>query len=428
MTGFFLLSLLFFLIGVVLNGLFSGYEIGFISADRIRMRYLAEEEKDSRAIRLLAELQKPEKMLITVLVGTNVALIVGTYALTSLVEAEWLSALIAAPVFLVFGEIVPKSIFRRHPNVLSLALLPIIRFFEFLFAPLVLPTLFAMRGLRWVTGRKAESLAPVLSTEEDLRHLIDESAARGSIERDEQVMIHSVMDLPKKQAKEIMVPRIQILSIPADATRTELVHLFQTTGCTRIPIFRGSIDNIVGVATAFDVLLDTDPSNPDILRFAKPVVHVPDTKPVDELLHELKEAPLHIAIVTDEYGGTDGLITLEDVLEEIFGEIRDEFDREESLIQRLGPGSYVVDASMSLGDLSAVIGVPIEDETVETFGGWIMRRAGRIPLQGEKIKHGNFRITVLEGRQNQLVKVRLDVVTGADSAHGADDADEENFD
>jgi len=413
MTGFFVLALLFFLLGIFLNGLFSGYEIGFISADRIRMRYLADEEKEPRAIRLLAEIRKPEKMLITVLIGTNVSLIAGTYALTSIVSVEWLSSLIATPMFLIFGEIVPKSIFRRHPNVLSLALLPIIRFFEVLFAPLVLPTLAAMRGLRWVTGRNAESLAPVLSTEEDLRHLIDESAARGSIEPDEQVMIHSVMDLPKKQAKEIMVPRTQILAVPADATRAELVHFFQTTGCTRIPIFRGSIDEIIGVATAFDVLLDTDPASPDIARFAKPVFHVPDTKPVDELLHELKKSPLHVAIVTDEYGGTDGFITLEDVLEEIFGEIRDEYDREESLIQRLGPGSYVVDARMSLKELSAVIGTSIEDEDVETFGGWIMRRAGRIPLQGEKIKHGDFRITVLEGRQNQLVKVRLDVLADA---------------
>ncbi len=417
MTAFVVVSILFFLLGIVLNGFFSGYEIGFISADRIRMRYLAEEEKDPRAIRLLAEIQAPERMLITVLIGTNVALIFGTFALTSLVRDEWISTLIAAPAFLIFGEIVPKSIFRRHPNVLSLSLLPAIRFFEVLLAPLVWPTLHGLRGLRWMTGRRTESLAPVLSTEEDLRHLIDESAARGSIEPDEQEMIHSVMDLPKKRAKEIMVPRIEILAISADATREGLLRMFQETGCTRIPVYRGSIDEILGVATAFDVLLDTDAGNPDIARFARPVIHVPDTKPVDELLHELKETPQHIAIVTDEYGGTDGLITLEDVLEEIFGEIRDEHDREESLIQRLGPTSYVVDARMALKDLSEVIGASIEDEDVETLGGWIMRRAGRIPAQGEKIKHGDFRITVLEGRQNQIIKVRLDVLADAPDAN-----------
>lgn len=422
MTSFLAISFGFFLLGILLNALFSGYEIGFISADRIRMRYLAEEEEEPRAIRLLAEMQRPEKILITVLVGTNIALIFGTYALTSLVQDEFVASLVAAPMFLIFGEIVPKSIFRRHPNVLALALLPIIRVFEVLLAPLVLPTLLALRALRRVTGHKTESLTPVLSTEEDLRHLIDESAARGSIERDEQEMIHSVMDLPKKQAKEIMVPRIQILAIPADATRMELVHLFQTTGCTRLPIYRGTLDEIIGVATAFDVLLDTDSSNADITRFAKPVIHVPDTKPVDELLHELRDSPTHVAIATDEYGGTDGMITLEDVLEEIFGEIHDEHDREESLIHRLGPNSYVVDAQMSLHDLSEVVGQPIEDEEVETFGGWIMRRAGRIPLQGESIKHDNLRVTILEGRQNQIAKARLDII------QETPEANEGNFD
>lgn len=422
MTSFLAISFGFFLLGILLNALFSGYEIGFISADRIRMRYLAEEEEEPRAIRLLAEMQRPEKILITVLVGTNIALIFGTYALTSLVQDEFVASLVAAPMFLIFGEIVPKSIFRRHPNVLALALLPIIRVFEVLLAPLVLPTLLALRALRRVTGHKTESLTPVLSTEEDLRHLIDESAARGSIERDEQEMIHSVMDLPKKQAKEIMVPRIQILAIPADATRMELVHLFQTTGCTRLPIYRGTLDEIIGVATAFDVLLDTDSSNADITRFAKPVIHVPDTKPVDELLHELRDSPTHVAIATDEYGGTDGMITLEDVLEEIFGEIHDEHDREESLIHRLGPNSYVVDAQMSLHDLSDVVGQPIEDEEVETFGGWIMRRAGRIPLQGESIKHDNLRVTILEGRQNQIAKARLDII------QETPEANEGNFD
>jgi len=402
-----------FCLGIALNGLFAGYETGFISADRIRIRYLAEEEKEARAERLLKEMHKPEKMLTTVLIGTNVSLIFGVFALTNVVTNDLVATLIATPMFLIFAEIVPKSVFRRHPSVLSLAFLPVIRFSEVVLSPIIFPLLLILRGMRWVTGRKTESLAPVLSTEEDLRHLIDESAARGSIERDEQEMIHSVMDLAEVNAYEIMVPRIDIQAVSSDASRAELVKLFQESGRTRIPVYEGSLDKILGVVNAFDVLLDTDPENVDIARFAKPVMHVPDTKPLDELLKELKEHHQHIAIVTDEYGGTDGLITLEDVLEEIFGEIRDEHDREESLVHQVGPDSYVVDARISLEDLSSVIRVPIEDEEVETFGGWVMRKAGRIPLQGEKLKHGGFRVTVLEGRQNQLVKCRLDVLPEA---------------
>ena len=402
-----------FFLGIALNGLFAGYETGFISADRIRIRYLAEEEKEPRAIRMLTEMHKPEKMLTTVLIGTNVSLIFGVFALTTVVTNDLLATLIATPLFLIFAEIVPKSIFRRHPSSLSLALLPTIRFFELLLLPIIYPMLFILRAMRWVTGRKTESLAPVLSTEEDLRHLIDESAARGSIEPDEQEMIHSVMDLAEVHANEIMVPRIDMQAVSSDASRDELVKMFQESGRTRIPIYEGSLDKILGVVNAFDVLLDSDPENPEITRFAKPVLHVPDTKPLDELLKELKQQSQHVAIVTDEYGGTDGLITLEDVLEEIFGEIRDEHDREEALVHQVGPDSYVVDARISLEDLSTAIGVPIDDEEVETLGGWVMRNAGRIPLQGEKLKHAGFRVTVLEGRQNQLVKCRLDVLPEA---------------
>ena len=229
-------------------------------------------------------------------------------------------------------------------------------------------------------------------------------------------MIHSVMDLAEVHANEIMVPRINIEAVPTDTTRDELARLFQESGRTRIPVFEGSLDKIIGVANAFDVLLDTEPANADITRFAKPVLHVPDTKPLDELLKELKQHPQHVAIITDEYGGTDGFLTLEDVLEEIFGEIRDEHDREEALTHKVGPNSYVVDARIPLEDLSTVIEVPIQDDEVETLGGWVMRRAGRIPLQGEKIKSGAFRVTVLEGRQNQVTKCRLDVLPEARGA------------
>jgi putative hemolysin len=404
-----------FVLGIVLNGLFAGYETGFISADRIRIRYLAEEEKEPKAIRLLGEMEKPEKMLTVVLIGTNVSLIFGVFALTNVVTNDFLATLIATPLFLIFAEIVPKSVFRRHPSSLSLALLPTIRFCGLVLSPIILPMLFALRAMRWLTGRKTESLAPVLSTEEDLRHLIDESAARGSIEPDEQEMIHSVMDLAEVHAKEIMVPRIDVQAVASETTREELVKMFQESGRTRIPVYEGSLDNVLGVVNVFDVLLDADADNPEITRFAKPVLHVPDTKPLDELLKELKQQTQHVAIVTDEYGGTDGLITLEDVLEEIFGEIRDEHDREEALVHQVGPNSYVVDARVSLEDLSTAIGVTIEDEEVETLGGWVMRQAGRIPLQGEKLKHGGFRVTVLEGRMNQLIKCRLDVLPEARS-------------
>ena len=413
-----MLALSVFVLGVALNGLFAGYETGFISADRIRIRFFSEEEKNPHATKLLREMEHPEKMLTMVLIGTNISLIIGTMALQSVVHVAWLTALIAAPALLIFAEIVPKSVFRRHPNVLSTALFPLMQGFALLLAPLTVPTLACVRILRWATGVGSDSTAQVMSTEEDLRNLIDESAARGTIEREEQEMMHSVMDLQKRVAKEIMVPRIDIQAVPADSSRAELLDLFKESGRTRIPIYRDTIDSIIGVANVYDLLLDSEPDNDDITRFAHEILHVPDTKPVDDLLQELKRAPQHVAVVTDEYGGTDGLITLEDVLEEIFGEIRDEHDHELALIQRVGPNNFVVDARMPLEDLSEVIEVSIEDEEVETAGGWVMHLAGRIPLQGEKLKFGRFQITVLEGQPNQIGKIRLDVLPEAGEQGG----------
>jgi putative hemolysin len=400
-----------FLLGVLLNGLFAGYETGFYSADRIRIRHKAEEENDSKATTLLKELESPDKMLTTVLVGTNISLIFGTLALTRQLEGSpgWLAPLIATPMYLVFAEIIPKSIFRRHPNRLSLSLLPTIRFFEFLLAPLIYPTLWLVIGMRRMAGVRGEEANPIMSSEEDIRNLVDESAAKGSIEKEEQEMIHSVMDLQRTQAKGIMVPRIDIKALPKTASRKELIELFKESGLTRIPIYDGSIDTILGVANAYDVLLDHSEEKEGIEQFAREVNHVPDTKPVDDLLQELKGTAQHMAIVTDEYGGTDGLITLEDVLEEIFGEIHDEHDQAHDRIKQLGPRNFVVDARMTLEEVSDSIGYELEDIEVETIAGWVMHLAGRIPMQGEKLKTDGFRITILEAQGSRIVKVRLDI-------------------
>ena len=398
-----------FLLGIVMNGLFAGYETGFILADRIRIRHLAEEEQDARAKRLLRDIERPDTMLTVVLVGTNVSLIFGTLALTKQIEQVWLSTLIATPMFLIFAEIVPKSVFRRHPTRLAMALLPTIRFFEVLLMPLVLPTAWCVKGMRFVMGISKDAQNPMMNTEDDLRSLVDESAARGSIDKVEQEMIHGVMNLQTTQAKEIMVPRTEMRALPMSASRDELLALFQETGLTRILIYEDTIDSILGVANVYDVIQDYESASGTIEKFAREVTHVPDTKPIDDLLQELKKRGEHLAIVTDEYGGTDGLITLEDVLEEIFGEIHDEHDEALEMIQQIGPRNYVVDARMPLEELSEAVGMRIADVDVETVGGWVMHMAGRIPAQGESVNHEGFRVVILEGTEKRVLKVRLDL-------------------
>ncbi|MCP4640845.1 MAG: HlyC/CorC family transporter [bacterium] len=413
------IALIVFLGAVLLQGLFAGYETGFVSTNPIRIRFMAEEERLGRAGRLMAYAGNPDRMLSMLLIGTNIATIVGTIALTRGAEAvaegygELIAMLIATPVMLVFAEIIPKSVFRTHPNRLALALLPVVELFYHALAPLTIPVAWVTTRLFRTARGEQYHLSPLMSSRDDVRVLVDESATHGTIEPEEQKMIHSVINLQRTQAKEIMVPRIDIKSLPSDATRDELLALFAESGLTRIPVYEETIDEVVGIVNAHDVLLDETPEALDIARFVRPVVHVPDTIKVDDLFESLKAGKQHMAIVTDEYGGTDGLITIEDILEEIFGEIQDEHDREVSPINRVGPGAYVMDARLSLEEMAEAIGVPVEDEEVETVGGWLMHVAGRIPAQGEVINHNGFRMTVLDGGENFVAKIRLEVLPEA---------------
>ncbi len=410
-----------FLASVVLSGLFSGYETGFVSSNPIRVQFMAEQDRRPRAAQLLEYLQNPDRMLTMLLVGDTLALVMGTLALAC-VMPPWLAALIGAPVFLILGEILPKSVFRRHPARLSLALLPLMRFFHTISAPITAPVAYFIRAVMRIFDRDRQHISPFMSSLEDVRILVDESAAHGTIEQEEQRMIHSVIDLQNTEAQEVMVPRVQIEALPDTATRAELLATFEETGRTRIPVYRESIDHVIGVINAYDVLLDTDPQNEDITRFIEDVMHVPDTMKLDDLFQVLTRQKQHIAIVADEYGGTDGLITLEDILEEIFGEIEDEHDVAESRIHQVAPNAFVVDARVSLEDVSQVLPVPIEDDHVETVGGWVMRVAARIPAQGEVILTDPYRVTILEGGTNHVARLRLELLPQPKAGDGNETA------
>ncbi len=413
---FFALGL--FLLGIVLNAFFAGYETGFVASNPIRVRYLAEKEGNRNASLLLKYIDMPDRMIAVVLVGTNLALVMGTTALSSQVAAFW-ATVIATPLFLTFGEVVPKSMFRLHPTLFSLKLLPVIRFFDALLAPVVLPTTWVSRRFVAMASDDSQDMRVLMTSLEDMRHLVDESADHGTIEPEEKEMIHSVIDLQTRQAQEIMVPRIDIKALPETATKADLIDLLKESGLTRIPIYRESVDDIIGVANAFDVLTDNEPEKTDIERFIKPgILHVPDTMKLDDLLEAIRGSKVHMAIVIDEYGGTDGLIALEDILEEIFGEIHDEHDKEAKQLRRVGPNAYVIEARMSLEAVSESIGVPLMDEEVETIGGWLMHITGRIPAQGEVIVEGRFRVTVLSGGPSQLSSIRLEILPEVNEDHG----------
>lgn len=406
-----------FAFAALLSLLFSGYETAFVSSNHLRVRVMAEEEKNSQAAKLLRHFNRPDQMLATILLGNNIANVAATISISLIMAAlvanrlvgDLITMIIVTPLVLIFCELIPKSVARAHPNHLALYLLRPVRVIYVLLWPLSTPVAVATRLLLNLVGRTAETMSSVMTSVEDVRGLIDETAEHGTIEPEEQEMIHSVINLQETQAKAIMSPRIDIQALPRTATRDELLDLFESCGRSRIPIYEDSIDNIVGVVNVHDAMLDTTQSENTVEHLIREVKHVPDTMKVDDLLKEFKASKSHIAIVIDEYGGTFGLVTLEDILEEIFGEIQDEHDREESPIQKVGKNAYVIDARMPLEEASEAMGISLVDEEVDSVGGWIMHIAERIPAPGEVIEHEGYRLTVLSGKPNFISKVRIDL-------------------
>lgn len=397
-----------FLCSVVITGFFAGYETGFVSANLIRIRNMADKKHKAAAMRLAAHYENPSRLITMLLIGTNLSLVLGTTALTR-AFGPLLATLIATPVFLVFAEIVPKSVFRYFPTRLVIFFFPLIRIAEGLFAIITIPVAILSQALLKLVDSEGKGMRMFLTSIEDMRSLVDESHDQGTLDPEEHEMIHSVIDLQTQCANEVMVPRIYIQAVPESATPQELKTIFIESGRTRIPVYKETIDHILGVINAFDVIKVSNNELKDIRPFIKPILHVPDTMKLDDVLKAMRDARQSMAIVTDEHGGTDGLITVEDILEEIFGEIHDEYDITTTQIKQVGANAYVVDAKTSLEELSDYLNIAIQDEEVETVGGWVNRLAGHIPTKGEVIPHDLFRIIVLEGQPSHVTSIRLEV-------------------
>jgi putative hemolysin len=264
-------------------------------------------------------------------------------------------------------------------------------------------------------GGKQRPLAGYLSTEE-LKMLVETGSEQGGIEEDEKEMIHGVIELAEKSVHEVMVPRIGIRAVNVDDPLEEVLDMIVRAGHSRLPVFEENLDNIIGILYAKDLLpylREEQRNGPiDVRQIIRPPVYVPESKRVDELLHEMQTAKRHIAIVVDEYGGTAGLITMEDVVEEIVGEIQDEYDTEEELVETVesdGVDTYRLDGRVSMDDLRDLFDLPDDDEPDEdaydTVGGFIVHRVGRIPLPGSEVPFGDVTLKVEAADSRRVAKV-----------------------
>ncbi len=436
-TGNALLDLAIVLALILVSGFFAASEISLITVRRHRLQGLEEEGNRSArtALRLTSD---PSRFLATIQVAMTflgfLASALGAVALSGTVS-EWIASipvdairsasgeiafilitLLIALSSIIIGELVPKTLALGAAERFALAVAEPIGFLERMLSPIVWFVSSISGLLVRALGGKERPQAGYLSTEE-LKLLVETGSEQGTIEEDEKEMIHGVIELAETKVHEVMVPRIGIRAVELSDPFEEILDMVVRAGHSRIPVFQENLDNIVGILYAKDLLpyLKPDKSGApkiDIRTLLRPPVYVPETKAVDELLHEMQLAKRHIAIVVDEYGGTAGLITIEDIVEEIVGEIQDEYDTEEPLVEPIasdGVLTFRLDGRLSMDDLRDLFDLPDEEEEDEeaydTVGGFIIHRVGRIPLAGAEVPFRDVTLRVEAADSRRVSKV-----------------------
>ena len=402
-----------FLVGAVcvcIEGFFSGSEIAMVSASRTLIRQRAA-EGDRAALLIEKLLQKPQTLLATTLIGTNLALITFSVTMTLALlgnrgsTSEALAVVMVTPMTLLLGEVIPKSLCQHHAD----------RIIGRIVYPLHIASL-VLRPAVWIMGTLASAIARLLGTDqkrafitrEELSLLIEAEAAPGSeITHSEREMIANVLEMSEAEAQDVMVPLSEVAALPERTTLAEAALEIGDKQHSRMPVFRDRIDNVVGIVHVFDLLAAEDDRR-TVAEVARPAKFVPETVPAIDLLVDLQRTGDHMAVVVDEYGGAVGVVTVEDLLEEVVGEIDDEYDDEPSPIEQERPGVWRIQARTAIDRINSELGVELpESEDYETIGGLLLEHFHRIPKTGESMVTGPLTVRVLEASDRAIEVVQL---------------------
>jgi len=417
---------------IVLQGFFSGSEMALVSADRVRIR--AEQESGGRSVRLLGRfLEDPERILTTTLIGTNLCVVSGTTLFAALLHkvlpmvpqepgadghnVELYTVLMLAPLLLLFGELIPKSVYRRysgriapvviHPLTwLSVGLFPLVSIVRSLTSVL----------LKMVGGTTSSRMAV---SRDELRLLLEFDAGRQpernrdrqnkdkeAIEETERDMIHRIFDFPEVVVREVMRPLIDVVAVSEAATVQEAADLFLESGYSRLPVYHERVDDIIGLLRARD-LLSEDIDASSIRRWIRRVPYVPEAQKVDQLLTSMQRKRQGMAVVLDEYGGAQGLVTIEDILEEIVGEIEDEHDEPAPDIYQVSERELLVWARVEVDHLNEQFDLGIDDGSYETLGGFLLEKFGQIPRTGDQCRTDKAVFTIVTATSRVVEKVQI---------------------
>ncbi|MDO4521830.1 MAG: hemolysin family protein [Eubacteriales bacterium] len=400
------------LILIVLSAFFSSAETALTTVNKIKIRTLAQ-EGNRRAETLLKITDEPGRLLGTILVGNNIVNLAASSMTTTLMLqlvgnlGVSIGTGVLTLVILIFGEISPKTLATAHAEKFSLAYAPVIYMLIQLLSPVVFIINLLARLFLKLLHVNPDAGEDVM-TEDELRTYVDVSHEDGVIEQEEKQMIYNVFDFGDTQAKDVMVPRVDIVSVDVNSTYQEILQVFKAEKFSRLPVYEESIDNVIGVLNLKDVFFCTD-EDFNMRHLMREPYFTYEYKNTSELLEEMRKNSINFTIVLDEYGATAGLITLEDLLEEIVGEIRDEYDAdEEELIQNVGEGEYLIEGSMKLADINDALELNLHSEDYDSLGGLIIESLDHLPSEGEEVTvTDDIRLVVESVDKNRIDKVHM---------------------
>lgn len=397
---------------IALSSFFSMSETALMSLSKIRLRHMVEEGvKGAKLVEKLTE--DPNKLLGAILIGNNIVNI-GASSLATILATNifgsggvGIATGVMTILVLIFGEITPKSIAKQKAEAVSLKVARFIEFAVFIFRPFIYIFTFISSIFIRILGCNPDEDESFI-TEEELKTMVGVSEEEGVLENVEKEMIFNVFDFADQQVKDVMVQRVDIVSIDEESTYDEVMSVIKSEQFSRIPVYNQTIDNIIGFLNVKDLAMVENPREDfNVKKYMREPFYTFEFKKIVELFKEMKKSRNHIAVVLDEYGGTVGIITIEDLVEEIVGDIEDEYDDYEKSVEVIKENEYVFDGSVRLHDISELIGFNIDSEEFDSIGGLMIGELGRMPEKNEEVLFRNLKLVAEEVEKNRVKKVRM---------------------
>ena len=398
---------------ILLSGFFSGTETAYSCVNKIKLKsFAALGKRNAKAVVKFAD-EQYDKLVTTILIGNNIvnltASALGTLLFLQLlkgtgVDHTTVSTAVLTVAVLIFGEITPKYLASIYPEKFCFIVYPLMQFFYWILFPVRL----IFDGFKWLLTKIFRLKKDDSITDEELMSLVDEAEEDGTLKEDESELVRSALEFDDQRVEDILVPRVDVIAVSVRASMDEVREIFRKNGYSRIPVYEDTIDHIVGVIHERDFFLAYLNGEQSIKSIVQEIVFTTEYTRISTLLKQLQKEKVHMAAVSDEYGGIVGIVTLEDILEELVGDIWDEHDEEEVLYGLIASKEYWVDAKCDLGEFFALYDMEQEDENFEanTVGGWVTEEYGGIPPVGEVIRYKNLEIKVVKTSRQKVLKIR----------------------